>query len=121
MIPHTTTSLVLAKVLVDRPELAAILSFEDVVRYVDLIHCLKPLIAMQEASYHHDPPDTFSVQFHEFLKICLDISDGTAKLAWFTLHTLAWECHATEGEEEGLQHRYMHQALHGAWSFERHQ
>ena len=61
MIPHTTTSLALAKVLVDRPELSAILSFEDVVRYVDLIRCLKPLIAMQEASYHHDPPDTFSV------------------------------------------------------------
>ena len=61
MIPHTTTSLALAEVLVDCPELSTILSFEDVIRYVDLICCLKPLIAMQEASYHHDPPDTLSV------------------------------------------------------------
>ena len=59
----------------------------------------KPLIALQEASYHPGLPDFLMVSIHEFLKVCLDILDNTAKLAWATFCDLAW---AFEGSDEGM-------------------
>jgi hypothetical protein len=93
----------LACVLVNHPELPG---FEDVIRYLDLIRCLKPTIAMQEALYHHGPPDTITVNIHEFLKICLDFSDE-AKLAWATLRRFAWDYNATEDEDDALRQKYV--------------
>ena len=40
---HAMTALVLAKVLVDCPELSIILSFEGVVRCMDPLRCLKDM------------------------------------------------------------------------------
>jgi hypothetical protein len=67
------------------PELSATLGYDAIVKYVDLVRCLKSTIALQEPSYHLDPPEALSASVHEFVKVCLDISDETAKLAWITL------------------------------------
>jgi hypothetical protein len=37
---------------------AATLEFDAVLRYVDLVRCLKPTIAPQEVFYHLNPPKT---------------------------------------------------------------
>jgi len=43
------------------PELSATLSYNAIVKYVDLVRCLKSTIALQEPSYHLDPPEALSV------------------------------------------------------------
>jgi len=77
------------------------------VNYVNLVCCLKPTIALQEASFHLDPPESLTAPIHEFLKVCLSMSDETAKLAWAVLQKVAWSFEATEAEEDLLQHKYI--------------
>ncbi|KIM74972.1 hypothetical protein PILCRDRAFT_827681 [Piloderma croceum F 1598] len=55
----------------------AAIPYDTVVKYIDLIRCLKPTIALQEASYHSDPPESLTVSTHEFLKVCLAISSAS--------------------------------------------
>jgi CxC5 like cysteine cluster associated with KDZ transposases len=71
------------------------------------VQCLKPLIALQEASYHSGPPASLTVSIHEFLKVCLNISDNTAKLAWAAFRDLAWTFEGTEGDIDALHHKYI--------------
>lgn len=52
----------------------AAIPYDAVVKYIDLVRCLNPTIALQEASYHSDPPESLTVSIHEFLKVCLAIS-----------------------------------------------
>ena len=55
------------------PELSATLGYDAIVKYVDLVRCLKSTIALQEPSnYHLDPPEALSKSVHEFVKVCLD-------------------------------------------------
>jgi hypothetical protein len=84
-----------------------VLSYNAVITYTDLIWFLKPTIALQEASHHDSPPECLTVLVHEFLKVCLDISDDTAKLVWAVFRDLAWADECTEGEIDALQHRYI--------------
>jgi hypothetical protein len=72
-----------------------------------VVRCLKSTISLQEPFYHLDPPEALSASVHEFVKVCLDISDETAKLAWITLSKVAWNFEATEAEEEALQYKYV--------------
>jgi len=98
----------LASALSNNPQLATALNYDAVVNYIGLIRCLKPsIVALQEASYHHDPPDSLTVSIHEFLKVCLDISDDTAKLAWAVFRDLAWTFEGTDGDIDALQHKYI--------------
>ena len=97
----------LTTALNDNLELSAALGYNAVVKYIDLVRCLKPTIALQEASYHLNPPECLSVSIHEFLKICLDMSDDTSKLAWAIFRDLAWEFEGAEDEVDTLQHKYI--------------
>jgi hypothetical protein len=83
-----------------------------VVTYIDLIQFPKPTIALQEASHHDSPRECLTVLVHEFLKVCLDISDDTAKLVWAVFRDLAWADEGTEGEIDALHH-----VVPGAWPF----
>jgi hypothetical protein len=100
-------SLQLVAALNNHPTLTAALSFDAIVTYIDLIRCLKPTIALQEASHYHNPPERLTVSVHEFLKVSLDISDHTAKLAWVVLRDLAWAYEGALGEIDVLQHKYI--------------
>lgn len=106
-ISHIMNFLGLAKTLGEHPQLSASLSYEDVVRYIDLLRCLKPTIALQRPSYDSSPPDSLTANVHEFLKVCLDISDDTAKLAWTSLRELAWTSPVTEVEADALRYKYI--------------
>ena len=44
----------LASALNNNPQLATALNYDAVVNYIGLIRCLKPSIALQQASYHRD-------------------------------------------------------------------
>lgn len=99
--------IVLIKSLNLYPELSATLGYDAIVKYVDMVRCLKSTIALQEPSHHLGPPKALSASVHEFVKVCLDISDEMAKLAWITLSKVAWNFDATEAEEEALQHKYV--------------
>jgi hypothetical protein len=93
-----------------------------IVNYIGLVRCLRPLIALQEALYHPGPPASLTVSIHEFLKVCLDISDDTAKLAWAAFHDLAWAFEGTEEYIDALHHKYIklfmeHGLSHGISTF----
>ena len=74
-------------------------------------HCVlnwqKPSIALQEALYHPGLPDFLMVSIHEFLKVCLDISDNTAKLVWAAFCDLAWAFEGTDEDMDALHHKYI--------------
>ena len=97
----------LASILSDNQELSSTLSYDAIVDFVGLVQCLKPLIVLQEASHHSGPPASLTVSIHEFLKVCLNISDNTVKLAWTAFHDLAWVFKVTEGDINALHHKYI--------------
>ena len=107
MSQYKMSLLQLASALNNNPQLATALNYDAVVNYIGLIRCLKPSIALQQTSYHRDPPDSLSVSIHEFLKVCLDISDDTAKLAWAVSRNLAWAFEGTDKDIDALQHKYI--------------
>ena len=53
------------------------LPYNAVVKYIDLIRCLKSTIALREASDRSDPPESLTVSTHEFLKVGLAISSAS--------------------------------------------
>jgi hypothetical protein len=81
----------LAHTLVYTPELASVLSFDAAVKYVDLVRCLKPSLRLLLLSYDRDTPPTLPVATHDYLKVCLGVTDDIAKLAWATFRHLAWD------------------------------
>jgi hypothetical protein len=81
----------LARILVDTPELASVLTFDDAVKYVDLVRCLKPSLRLLQPSYDNRPPAALPNAPHDFLKVCLGVTDEVAKLAWATFRQLAWD------------------------------
>ena len=97
----------LAGTLNNNPQLAAALNYDAVVDYIGLIWCLKSTIALQEASYHLNPPESLTVSIHEFTKACLDVSDDIAKLAWVIFRDLAWAFEGDEGDMDALHHKYI--------------
>ena len=97
----------LARTLNNNPQLAAVLNYDAIVDYIGLIRCLKPAIALQEPSYHLDPPKSLTVSIHEFMKVCLNISDDIAKLVWVLFRDLAWEFEGDEGDIDALHHKYI--------------
>lgn len=97
----------LAKSLEQYPALSSALDLHGILKFIELIKCLKPTIALQEASYHTEPPDSLTASVHEFLKVSLDISDDIAKIAWSALRTYAWDTELNEAERVGLQHKYI--------------
>jgi hypothetical protein len=97
----------LASILSDNQELSSTLSYDAIVDFVGLVQCLKPLIALQEASYHSGPPASLTVSIHEFLNVCLNILDNSAKMAWAVFHDLTWAFEVTEGDIDTLHHKYI--------------
>ena len=97
----------LPSILSVNQELSNALNYDAVVDYIGLVRCLKPLIALQEASYHSGPPNSLTVSIHEFLKVCLDISDDIAKLAWVAFRDLAWAFQGTDEDMDALHHKYI--------------
>ena len=89
----------LASVLNKNQELAVALLYDTIVKYVDLVRCLKPTITLQEASYPPDPPETLTFPVHKFLKVCFGLSDDESKLAW------AYE--GANGEVDALENKYI--------------
>ena len=61
-------SLHLANILSNNQELSAALNYDAVVDYINLVRCLKPSIALQEASYHPGPPNSLTVSWGAGLK-----------------------------------------------------
>jgi hypothetical protein len=83
------------------PELSAILDYGSLADFVNFICCLKPIIALQEASYRLDPPESLTVPIHEFLKVYLEMSDNATKQAWAVLRTLTWNYGTLETRRMG--------------------
>jgi len=94
----------LIKAVESYPELSSVLSYKTLVNYINLINYLKPTIALQQAFYHLNPPESPTLPIHEFIKVCLGMSDEAAKQAWTALRTLAWACEVTKADGEALQH-----------------
>jgi hypothetical protein len=112
----------LASILSDKQELSSALNYDAIIDYIGLVRCLNPSIALQEASYHSGPPASFTAPIHDFLRVCLDILDDTAKLAWAAFRDLAWAFEGTEQDMDALHHKYIklfmeHSLSHGISMF----
>ena len=55
-------------------ELTAMLAYDTIVRYIDLVQCLNPTMTHQKASYHSNLPKSLTVvSIHEFLSLSHDL------------------------------------------------
>lgn len=81
----------LASILLENSELHGSFDYEAITKYIDLVWLLKPTISATQASYHPEPPSTLPVNVHDFLKLCLRMTDHVGKLAWECFHSLAWD------------------------------
>jgi|SRR5882762_4573129 hypothetical protein len=97
----------LASILSNKQELSGALNYDAIVDYIGFVQCLKPLIALLEALYHSGSSASLTVPIHNFLRVCLDISDDTAKLAWAAFCNLAWAFEGTEQDIDALQSNYL--------------
>jgi len=97
----------LAKALEQYPALPLALDLHGILKFTDLVQCLKPTIALQEASYHTKPLESLTASVHEFFKVCLNITDDIAKIAWSALCIFAWDSKPTKAGLVGLQHKYI--------------
>ena len=88
----------LAKVIGESPQLNKALLYEGVVTYIDLIRILKPDLSRRLPSHQGGPPESLPLATHDFLKLCLNLEDEIAKLAWHALRQIAWDV-GTEGED----------------------
>ena len=80
----------LAKVLINSPNLAALVSLEDLQRFCDIVRWLKDEIASFQPWYITGPPDTLPIKVHNFLMAALSLSDEATKIIWYTLRDFAW-------------------------------
>jgi hypothetical protein len=88
----------LARVLEASPELNRVLSYEGVITYIDLIRILKPDLNCWQPPHQEGPPERLPLATHDFLKLCLNLEDELAKLAWHALRQIAWNA-GVEGED----------------------
>ncbi|KAJ7933656.1 hypothetical protein B0H13DRAFT_1592224, partial [Mycena leptocephala] len=51
---------------------------------------LKPYLSAMQPSYRSDPPEFLPVDAHDFLKLCLGMTDEVVKRAWQQLRATAW-------------------------------
>ena len=78
------------RVLEASPELNRVLSYEGVITYIDLIRILKPDLNCWQPPHQEGPPEHLPLATHDFLKLCLNLEDELAKLAWHALRQIAW-------------------------------
>ncbi|KAJ6511673.1 hypothetical protein DFH09DRAFT_1100422 [Mycena vulgaris] len=78
--------------------MAAALDYDSMTTYVDLIRLLKSDLTALQSSYHLNPPETLPVNVHDFLKLCLDMTDDMAKRARLDFRTTAWSHDLTPAE-----------------------
>lgn len=81
----------LVSVLLVNPVIASALNYNSLVKYTDLIRCLKPTLCLLQNSYQTGPPEQLPTNIHEFLKVCITLDDDIARLAWRVLRNLAWD------------------------------
>jgi hypothetical protein len=75
----------IAKLLGESPELNKAFSYENMITYIDLIRLLKPYLRC--LSHNDLALERLPLATHDFLKLCLNLEDETAKLAWHPFAT----------------------------------
>ncbi|KDQ52939.1 hypothetical protein JAAARDRAFT_183569 [Jaapia argillacea MUCL 33604] len=81
----------LSQLLATTPELHASLTFDTVVKYVDLARLARPNIKRIQPWYKNGPPERLPHLVHEFLALSLGLDHETSKLAWETFRDVVWE------------------------------
>ncbi|KAJ7167590.1 hypothetical protein C8R46DRAFT_1093498 [Mycena filopes] len=83
------------------------LEFATTVRYIELIHLLKPSLQWEQASYQSHAPEALPPRVRDFLNVVLSLSDDTGRLAWTALRTFAWSHTLPPAEELALRTKYI--------------
>lgn len=91
----------IAQALALAPELGAV-SYHQLITFIDLIRILKPILSRLRPAYYVDlPPESIPVNIHDFLLLCLDVSDECLEHLWATFKDLAWsDERLSEGNRE---------------------
>jgi hypothetical protein len=80
-------------------EIADVLTFEDSVKFIELVQILKPTITLSLLPDEAGPPDHLRIPIHEFLSKALHLKHDVTKIVWHALSPLAWDL---EGDENNL-------------------
>ena len=85
----------------------SIFDHEFTAKYVDLVWLLRPKLSALQPSYNSHPPLNLPVNIHDFLKLCLDMTDDIGKIAWSRVCLLAWSRELTSVEELANRTKYI--------------
>lgn len=80
-------------------EIADFLTFEDCVKFIELVQILKPTITLSLLPDEVGPPDRLRMPIHEFLIKALHLKHEATKIIWHALSPLAWDI---KGDENNL-------------------
>ncbi|KAJ7577697.1 hypothetical protein C8J56DRAFT_1007158 [Mycena floridula] len=94
------------QLLYDQLPLQVSFGLSNIIKFIELIHILKPTISLSQKSHISSPPSHLTVNVHEFLVLALDIPDEICKLAWKTFRDMAWSF--TPSAEVDLSIRTKH-------------
>ncbi|KAF8077601.1 hypothetical protein FPV67DRAFT_1614590 [Lyophyllum atratum] len=81
----------LSSIINNNPEMASVLDYDGLVKYIHLIRLLKPTLSLFQSFRDSGPLETLPVNVHDFLKVCLGLEDEIAKSAWAALRHIAWQ------------------------------
>ncbi|KAJ7113336.1 hypothetical protein C8R43DRAFT_961570 [Mycena crocata] len=87
--------------------MAAHLDFDSLATYVELIRLMKPYLSAQQPYYRRGPPETLPIPVHDFLKLCLGLTDDIAKITWEQMRTTAWSRDFTATEELAARTKHI--------------
>ncbi|KAJ7210572.1 hypothetical protein B0H12DRAFT_1278150 [Mycena haematopus] len=85
------------------------LDHDTAATYVDLVRLMKPYLSAMQPSYRPKAPESLPVNAHDFLNLCLGLTDDLGKLAWQEFRETAWSRDLSPTEE--LSARTKHIAL----------
>jgi hypothetical protein len=60
-----------------------------------------------QSSYRSHAPESLPIDAHDFLKLCLGVTDKVGKLAWQQLRTTAWAHDLTPMEELAARTKHI--------------
>jgi len=97
--PATVPQLALLQsILSIHSEIAEFLSFEECVKFIELVQILKPTITLSLLPDEPGPPQCLRRPIHIFLTKALHLSHEATKIIWHALSPLAWDLEGNEND-----------------------
>lgn len=104
-------SSMLQPLLLVHSELEEYLDFQGCVKFIELVHILKPTITLSLLPDEAGPPEFLRRSIHDFLRKALDLSHEATKLVWRVVSPLAWDLEVDEIDPHAFGHHHLQSFL----------